>query len=30
MGNMTCSVAQNVTILHMKDGTTRRFTNGTK
>lgn len=30
MGSMTCSVAQDVTILHMKDGTTRRFTNGTK
>jgi hypothetical protein len=30
MGSMTCSLAQNVTILHMKDGTTRRYTNGTK
>lgn len=30
MGSMTCSVAQDVTILHMKDGTTRRFTNGSK
>ena len=30
MGSMTGSVAQNVTILHMKDGTTRRFPNGTK
>lgn len=30
MGSITCSVAQNVTILHMKDGTTRRFTNGSK
>ena len=23
MGSMTCSLAQDVTILHMKDGTTR-------
>ena len=30
MGSITCSVAQNVTILHMKDGTTRRYTNGSK
>ena len=30
MGSMTCSLAQDVTILHMKDGTTRRFTNGSK
>ncbi len=30
IGSMTCSVAQDVTILHMKDGTTRRYTNGIK
>lgn len=30
MGSITCSLAQDVTILHMKDGTTRRFTNGSK
>lgn len=30
IGSMTCSLAQDVTILHMKDGTTRRYTNGIK
>ena len=30
MSNIVCSVAQDVTILHMKDGTTRRFVNGSK
>ena len=30
LGNVTCAVAQDVTILHMKDGTTRRYVNGVK
>ena len=30
MGSITTATAQDVTILHMKDGTTRRYTNGVK